>query len=556
MITRAADLDAAKARQMRRQELGIEQAEAAEAQAGDEVNQRDLARVVLAAEHALAEEDRTERDAVQAAGQPVVAPAFDCVRSTPGEERRVEMHDLVVDPRVRPLLARLRAGADDVFERAVAADLKNPPAHHPAQPARYVERVERQDPAAARIDPEELRVVGRFGHRENPGGIGAHENVRGQLQQARPRSGRTSDKPLEPVDVVVAVDELGGADQPLMERDGGLDAADHVFLEGAAQPHQALVAALAVNDELCDQAVVVGRHLVALIEGAVDAHAEPARRMIIGHPARRRREGVGALGVDAAFDRVAAQLDVGLAIAERGTRGDPELLADDVETADHLGDRVFDLQARIHLDEKEFTILIEKFEGTDTLVAELAHGLDGERAEPVALCRVERGGGRLFEYLLMRALKRAVALAEMNDPAPAVTENLDLDMTRPLEMTFEIDLAATEERCRLVLRDRQHPRELAAVMSDLHAAAPTAGSSLDQDWIADCSGCGFGRREIPHAARRAGNRRNPELTDGILGRHLVAHQPNVLGRRTDKGETVLLDRGGEIGVFRQKAEPG
>src|SRR5271169_2997399 len=167
--------------------------------------------------------------------------------------------------------------------------------------------------------------------------------------------------------------------------------------------------------------------------------------MIIGHPARRRRESVGALGVDAALDGVAAQLDVGLAIAEPGARGDEELLADDVEAADHLGDRVFDLQARIHLDEKEFTVLIEEFEGANALVAELAQCLDGERAELIALFLVECGRGRLFEYLLMRALERAVALAEMNDPAPAVTNDLDLDMTRPLEVTFEIDLAAAEE---------------------------------------------------------------------------------------------------------------
>jgi hypothetical protein len=101
----------------------------------------------------------------------------------------------------------------------------------------------------------------------------------------------------------------------------------------------------------------------------------------------------------------------------------------------------------------------------------------------------------------MRALQRAVALAEMNDPASAVTEDLDLDMTRPLQVTFEIDLAATEERRRLVLRDRQHVGELASVMSNLHAASATAGSGLDQDWVADRAGRGFGRCEIAHAPR-------------------------------------------------------
>ena len=142
---------------------------------------------------------------------------------------------------------------------------------------------------------------------------------------------------------------------------------------------------------------------------------------------------------------MAGQLDVGLAIAERCARGDAKLLADDVEPADHLGDRVFDLQARIHLDEKELAVLREEFEGAHTLVAELAQCLDGERAEPVAFFLVECRRRRLLEDFLMRALQRAIAFAEMNHPAPAVTEDLDLDMTRPLEVTFEVDLATAEE---------------------------------------------------------------------------------------------------------------
>jgi len=64
MIASAGDLDAAEARQMRRQELGVEQAVAAEAQPGDQVNERDFARLALAAEHAFTEKDRTERNAV------------------------------------------------------------------------------------------------------------------------------------------------------------------------------------------------------------------------------------------------------------------------------------------------------------------------------------------------------------------------------------------------------------------------------------------------------------------------------------------------------------
>ena len=80
--------------------------------------------------------------------------------------------------------------------------------------------------------------------------------------------------------------------------------------------------------------------------------------MVVGHPAGRGQEGLRVLGIDAALDRVAAQADVRLAIAERRAGGDAQLLADDVDAADHLADRVLDLQAGVHLDKKELAVLI------------------------------------------------------------------------------------------------------------------------------------------------------------------------------------------------------
>ncbi len=232
-----------------------------------------------------------------------------------------------------------------------------------------------------------------------------------------------------------------------MQRDRRLDAADHIFLERPAQPHQAFVAGLAVDDELRDQAVVIGRHGVALIERAVDAHAEPARRVVIGDPARRRAEALGVLGVDPAFDGMAGEADLGLAIAERGAVGDAQLLAHDVDAADHLADRMLDLKPRVHLDEKEFAVLVEKFEGAGAAIAErrASHRRRARRSGSRSV-GVERRRRRFLEHLLMRALQRAVALAEMNDAALAVAEDLDLDMPRPVEIMFEIDLAAPEKR--------------------------------------------------------------------------------------------------------------
>src|SRR5271169_1781252 len=253
---------------------------------------------------------------------------------------------------------------------------------------------------------------------------------------------------LEPVDVVIAVDEICGVDQSLMQWDRRFDAADHVFLERPAQPHQTFVAGLAMDDQLGDQAVVVGRHLVPLVERAVDAHAEPARGVIIGDSAGRWTKGLGVFGVDAALDRVTGEADFSLTVAERGAGGDAQLLAHDVDAADHLADRMLDLQPGIHLDKEEFAVLAQEFEGADAAVADVAQRGDGKRAEPVALARVERRGRSFLEDLLMGALQGAVALAEVNHPALAIAENLDLDVPRPLEPAFEIDLAPTKKQHR------------------------------------------------------------------------------------------------------------
>ena len=49
--------------------------------------------------------------------------------------------------------------------------------------AQHVERLERQDPAAARINPEQLWVVRQFGHWEDPGCICGEQDVGGEPQR-------------------------------------------------------------------------------------------------------------------------------------------------------------------------------------------------------------------------------------------------------------------------------------------------------------------------------------------------------------------------------------
>ena len=72
-------------------------------------------------------------------------------------------------------------------------------------------------------------------------------------------------------------------------------------------------------------------------------------------PAGRGAELVGRIfGIDARLDGVAAPPDLVLAERQRLAGGDSELPLDQVDPGDRLGDRMLDLQPRIHLDEVEF----------------------------------------------------------------------------------------------------------------------------------------------------------------------------------------------------------
>ena len=113
-----------------------------------------------------------------------------------------------------------------------------------------------------------------------------------------------------------------------------------------------------MHDELGDQAVVLRWHRIALIERAIDTHAQAARRVIAGDQAGRGGKAVGVFRIDAAFDGMALQLDVALPVAQRGSGGDADLLAHDVDSAHRLGNRMLDLEARVHLDEEEFAVLM------------------------------------------------------------------------------------------------------------------------------------------------------------------------------------------------------
>ena len=74
------------------------------------------------------------------------------------------------------------------------------------------------------------------------------------------------------------------------------------------------------------------------------------------------------------------EVDVGLSRRQRLSLGHADLPLHKVKPRDALGYRVFNLQARVHLQKVEFTAGIqEKFHGTRAHIAHRARGLYSQR---------------------------------------------------------------------------------------------------------------------------------------------------------------------------------
>ena len=129
---------------------------------------------------------------------------------------------------------------------------------------------------------------------------------------------------------------------------------DGAPVQGAAQRRERLAAVRAVPDDLGEQRVVVRRHRRAGLEVRVDPDPGARGEHRAGDRPRAGQEvPAGVLGVDPALDRVPGERDVLLRSAQRPALGDRDLLGDDVEAGDRLGDRVLDLDAGVDLEEVE-----------------------------------------------------------------------------------------------------------------------------------------------------------------------------------------------------------
>src|SRR6202142_3439260 len=92
---------------------------------------------------------------------------------------------------------------------------------------------------------------------------------------------------------------------------------------------------------------------------------------------------------------------------------------------------MLDLQPRVHLEEIEALVLPgDELDGAGAVVADRFGERDRLLAHLLAGGGVEQRAWRLLYHLLIAALDRTFALAEIDDVAVLVAQHLNLDMAR------------------------------------------------------------------------------------------------------------------------------
>ena len=248
--------------------------------------------------------------------------------------------------------------------------------------------------------------------------------------------------------------------------------------------------------------------------------------------------------------------DVVLGDRQRLARGDQDLLAHDVDAGDLLGHAVLDLHARVHLEEEVLAVLQQALDRAGRVVADGLGGVDGDLADLLAQLVVDQRGRRLLDQLLVAALDRAVALAEVDRVALLVGEHLDLDVARVGQVALEVDGVVGEELLALARGALERLLELVGLLGDAEALAAAAARGLDRDRVADVLGDLLGVLERLDRLGGAGHDRHAGALHQLAGAGLRAHRLDRGGGRADEGDALLLERGREGGVLGQEAVAG
>src|SRR5262249_44614755 len=140
-----------------------------------------------------------------------------------------------------------------------------------------------------------------------------------------------------------------------------------------------------------------------------------------------------------------------------------------------------DLNAWVHLHEIKLAALlvVEELDGAHIGESDRAHCARRDRKNLRALLIRKSRRGRLFHQLLVPPLQRALTLAQAQNAAISVRDDLKPDMTRTLDVPFEIDARVTESGESFGPSRRKLSTQARGFTHNLHAAPAATRGRLD-----------------------------------------------------------------------------
>ena len=237
---------------------------------------------------------------------------------------------------------------------------------------------------------------------------------------------------------------------------------------------------------------------------------------------------------------------------ERLPVGDAQLACHQVDVGDLLGDRVLDLDARIHLDEHVVAALVEQeLHRARIRVVDLARERDRVSAHLVAQFGGKVWRRREFDDLLVAALHAAVALEQMHHVTVLVGQDLHLDVARVEHRLLEIDHRIAERRLGLAAGRLDGLGQRRRIGHPPHTAPAAAGHRLDEQRELQPR---RGRHQLldRRRRRRGVQHRQAGIARRRDGPGLISRQLKDFGTRTDERDPRIRARRGQLRILRQE----
>ena len=185
-------------------------------------------------------------------------------------------------------------------------------------------------------------------------------------------------------------------------------------------------------------------------------------------------------------------------------------------------------------------------------IADSLGGLDGGGAHLRAEVRRHARRRRFLDHLLVAALQRTIALAEMDDVAVRVGKDLKLHVARRGDVFLDQDPTGAEGRGNFAHCSFERIVEVGVLVDAPQPASAAARCRLDQHRVADLIRLLFQEFRVLPFPVIAGHDRDARLLHQRLGAILEPHGADRGGRRPHENEVGLRTGFREIGVLRQK----